>query len=373
MQTLTWREVLIALNSVEGLRREHLERMKGVYETEGLQGLRHPHRLAAKVGMRPKLAQRIAELDIESVAAAEQQESVARQLKVVTIEDEEYPLPLKEIYSPPPVLYQRGTYEKRDHLAVALVGARQADYRGKSLARSLASSLAKRGITVVSGLARGIDTQAHWGALEAEGRTIGVLGSGFGHFYPAENRELAEKIAAQGCVFSEFPCAWRPEPRNFPRRNRIISGLSRGVVVVQATRRSGSLITARLALEQGREVFALPGPPESPLSRGCNALIKQGARLVENVGDILEELGISIQQPQEKAHGTSPPRLSGLLARLYQSLGTEPMQIDQICEICEIDPKDALPALLTLELRGLVAHLPGQAFAKKNFDAGDAA
>ncbi len=361
----------MALNTIEGLRMDHLEALKAVYETEGLPGLQRPHRLTERAGLRAKLARRVAETDLAATAEREQREAKVHYVRIVTIEDSEYPPPLREIYSPPPVLYQWGTYETADQTAVALVGARQADYRGKSLARSLASSLAKRGMTVVSGLARGIDTQAHEGALEAGGRTIGVLGSGFGRFYPPENRELAGKIAERGCVFSEFPWDWHPEPRNFPRRNRIISGLSKGVVVVQAARRSGSLITARLALEQGREVFALPGPPESPLSRGCHALIKQGAKLVENVGDVLEELGMPVAQTAERVQAAPAPRLSGLLARLYRCLKTDPMQIDQICEICDIDPKDALPALLTLELRGLIVHLPGQAFARKLTEMGD--
>ena len=197
-----------------------------------------------------------------------------------------------------------------------------------------------------------------------------MLGSGFNRFYPKENRALADKIAEQGCVFSEFPCSWRPESRNFPRRNRIISGLSRGVVVVQATRRSGSLITARLALEQGKEVFALPGPPESPLSHGCNTLIKQGATLVEDVGDILNEL--SFPRQAENTSSRPPlPKLSGVAARLFEHLSTEPLQIDQLCERSDVDPKDALPALLSLELMGLVVHLPGQSFARKIKEFGD--
>lgn len=218
----------------------------------------------------------------------------------------------------------------------------------------------------MSGLARGIDTQAHIGALESGGRTIGVMGSGFNHFYPAENRELGKKITKQGSVLTEFP-TWRPpEPKNFPRRNRIISGLAKGVVVIQATKRSGSLITARLALEQGREVFALPGPPESPLSRGCHALIKQGAKLVENVNDILEELSFPVSPKLEPTSSPAHPTLKGLAARLYQHINAEPIQIDTLCQISETDPKDALPALLSMEITGLIVRLPGQCFARRD-------
>ncbi len=370
MESLPWREILIALNTVDGIQFTHLSAIKDQYKSEGPRILRHASRLAERTGLRPNLARRVAETDLKKVISSERREIAAHHLKTVTIDDPDYPPPLKDIYSPPPLLYMQGTYEMEDHLAIAIVGARQADYRGKSLARTIAASLAKRGITIVSGLARGIDTQAHLGALEAGGRTIGVLGSGFSHFYPSENKDLGAQVANRGCVISEFPCNWRPEPRNFPRRNRIISGLAKGVVVVQAARRSGSLITARLALEQGKEVFALPGPPESPLSRGCNALIKQGAKLVENVGDILEELALPLQAQAEQ---TMPPepKLTGMAARLYEHLSTEPMQIDQLCEVSEIDPKDALPALLSLELSGLIVHLPGQFFARKITDTGD--
>ncbi len=369
MEPFAWREILIALNTLEGIRYSQLSAIRRAYETDGPRILRHPVRLAERVGLNPKLAQRVAGLEWEKRISQEQRAAAAAGLQIVTIEDEGYPPLLKEIFSPPPVLYLRGTYSPQDRIALAIVGARQADYRGKSLARTLASSLADRGITIVSGLARGIDTQAHLGALEAGGRTIGVLGSGHNHFYPPENMELAEKISRHGCVVSEFPCAWRPEPRNFPRRNRIISGLTLGVVVVQATRRSGSLITARLALEQGKEVFALPGPPESPLSHGCNTLIKQGAKLVENVGDILEEL--SLPHPANGTRTEPPPSLTGVAARLYKHLSTEPMQIDLLCEISGVDPKDALPALLSMELMGLIVHLPGQSFALKIKDLGE--
>ncbi len=361
---------MIALNTVEGIRASQLSTIRKAYDEDGPRVLKHPNRLSEKAGLSLRLAKRVADIDYERVIVDEQRAAQTLGLQILTLEDPGYPPPLRHIYSPPPVLYMRGRYSEKDAQALAIVGARQADFRGKSLARTLSASLAKRGLTIVSGLARGIDTQAHQGALEAGGRTIGVLGSGFDHFYPKENRELADQIAAQGCVFSEFPCSWRPEPRNFPRRNRIISGLTLGVVVVQATRKSGSLITARLALEQGKEVFALPGPPESPLSHGCNTLIKQGAILVENVGDILNELSIP-HQAEEASPAPFTPELSGVAARLFEHLSTEPLQIDQLCEMSDVDPKDALPALLSMELMGLVMRLPGQSFARKITNLGE--
>ncbi len=365
---MTWKEILIALNTIDGIPVSSLDTLKPLFSRQGTppgeQALIH------EGGLRPKVVKRILRTDLAKTADTELEEAQRLNLRIVTIEDPEYPPPLKEIFSPPTILYMKGTYLPKDQTALAMVGSRQADYRGKSLAKTLAGSLARRGITVVSGLARGIDTEAHRGALEAGGRTLGVLGSGFKHFYPVENRQLAEKIAEQGCIVSEFPCDRPPRPRNFPRRNRIISGLSKGVVVVQATRRSGSLITARLALEQGKEVFALPGPPESPLSRGCHALIKQGAKLVENVNDILEELALPVHAAPSTPAAPSPP-LKGLAARLYEHIGTEPIQIDQLCQRSETDPKDVLPALLSLEMMGLIVRLPGQSFARKQIKMGD--
>ncbi|MBW1658970.1 MAG: DNA-protecting protein DprA [Deltaproteobacteria bacterium] len=365
---MTWKEILIALNSIDGLQPAQLEAIKTLFERHGTFPSRED--LIQTAGVRPKVAKRISQIDFPAVVRAEREAAESQQLRIVTHDDPEYPHPLRDIYAPPSILYIKGSYLPEDQTAIAIVGSRQADYRGKSLAKTLAASLARRGITIVSGLARGIDTAAHQGALEAGGRTIGVLGSGFNHFYPAENKDLADEIASRGCVFSEFPCQRPPEPRNFPRRNRIISGLSRGVVVVQATKRSGSLITARLALEQGREVFALPGPPESPLSRGCHALIKQGAKLVEDVNDILEELALPVHSG-ETPPAPSQPKLKGLAARLYQHLGSEPVQIDQLCQISETDPKDALPTLLSMEITGLIVRLPGQCFARKEIPLGE--
>jgi len=369
MEKIPWKEMMIALNTIDGIQTAQLVALEAQYVKDGIKALRNKEGLIRMIGLRPKVAKRVAETDWQEVIETERQEMETHQLRAVMLNDPAYPLPLKEIYSPPPVLYMKGDYLPKDHLAIAIVGSRQADYRGKGLAKTLAASLAKMGLTIVSGLARGIDTQAHLGALEAGGRTIGVLGSGFRHFYPRENRELGERISKKGCVISEFPCQRSPEPRNFPRRNRIISGLAKGVVVVQATRRSGSLITARLALEQGREVFALPGPPESPLSHGCHALIKDGAKLVENVNDILEELSLPFQEGKA-AESQPQPKLTGVAALLYQNLGTEPAQIDQLCQMSEVDSKDALPTLLSMELKGLVVRLPGQFFARKIIDLG---
>ena len=211
-------------------------------------------------------------------------------VKIVTYLDEDYPLVLRQIFSPPLVLYFRGEYIAEDQLALAVVGSRRPSIYGKMTAEKLSGELARRNITVISGLARGIDSCAHRGTLREKGRTIAVLGSGLGRLYPPENKKLAGEISENGLLVSEFPYDCAPAPANFPRRNRLISGFSLGVIVVEAAEKSGALITANFALEQGREVFAVPGKIDSPTSAGTHSLIKDGAKMVVSVEDILEEL-----------------------------------------------------------------------------------
>lgn len=211
-------------------------------------------------------------------------------IKKISINDAEYPGILKKIHSPPKVLYINGSFKEEDDFAVAIVGSRRASRYGIEMSEKLGYDLALRGITVVSGMARGIDSAAHRGALKANGRTIAVMGSGHGHIYPAENKDLYKKIAESGAVISEFEDDVSPLPRNFPIRNRIISGLTLGIVVVEAAKNSGALITADFAIEQGREVFSVPGKISSLTSEGTHELIKDGAKLVASAEDIMEEL-----------------------------------------------------------------------------------
>ncbi|MBI2932932.1 MAG: DNA-protecting protein DprA [Planctomycetes bacterium] len=212
-------------------------------------------------------------------------------IRILPFDAPEYPAPLRTIYDPPVVLYLKGTWSPEDALSIGIVGSRKCTPYGERQAARFATELASVGVTVVSGLARGIDTKAHLGALQAaNGRTVAVLGSGLCRIYPPENAKLMESVGRRGCVISEFGLEAGPEPENFPRRNRLISGLSLGVLVVEAAEKSGALITADWAMEQGREVFALPGALENPMSRGPHALIKQGAKLVENIVDLLEEI-----------------------------------------------------------------------------------
>jgi DNA processing protein len=240
-------------------------------------------------GIGPSIAKAVknvsSDYDVEKEIALAEKSGVV----ILTVFDEDYPENLKNIYDPPVILYVKGSIKKEDSLAVSIVGSRKCTYYGMNMADNIAEKLAFQGVTVVSGLARGIDTAAHKGALKS-GRTIAVLGSGLGNIYPVENKPLSENIAKNGAVISEFPMQMPPNKNNFPQRNRIISGLSMAVLVVEAANKSGALITADFALEQGRDVFAVPGAAGRLSSAGTNSLIKQGAKLIDSAEDILEEL-----------------------------------------------------------------------------------
>ncbi|MGI5839086.1 MAG: DNA-processing protein DprA [bacterium] len=293
--------------------------------------------------------------------------------RVVTTAATEYPELLRHIYDPPPVLYFRGELRPEDGTALAIVGTRVASEYGKTVASLLARELAGRGITVVSGMARGIDTAAHLGAMEAGGRTFAVLGCGLDTVYPAENRAVMARIAAAGAVISPFPFGTKPEAGNFPARNRLISGLSLGTVVVEAQERSGALITADFALEQGREVFAVPGNITSKNSRGTNYLLKQGAKLVESLADILEELprlnrtAPLSDRSSPAAGAVSSVAAAGLTAeetQVLQCVTDDPLHIDQIVQKCRLVSDRVAAVLMYLELKGLVRRLPGQLFRR---------
>lgn len=291
-------------------------------------------------------------------------------VKVLTIFDAGYPVSLKEIYDPPIVLYVKGEFKQEDKLAVAIVGSRRCSYYGRDTAARLAAELANLGITVVSGMARGIDTAAHSGALKASGRTTAVLGSGLADTYPPENRRLAQMIAESGAVISEFPMTMKPLAENFPRRNRIISGLSLGVVVVEAAKDSGALITARCAAEQGREVFSVPGQAGVTNSFGTNRLIRDGAKLVETAADILEELvPLAKQYLASSDKGIRrkkeiPAGLNSEEIRILQLLEAGPMYVDQISEESSISIAVTSSALTGLEVKGLVRREPGNVFSR---------
>lgn len=289
-------------------------------------------------------------------------------VQLVPFLDDAYPANLLTIYDPPPCLYVKGELRREDSRAVAVVGSRFASSYGKMVTERISRDIARQGITIVSGMARGIDTSAHRGALSVKRRTIAVLGCGVDVTYPLENIKLKDEIASCGAVLSEFPMSTGPAGCNFPRRNRIISGMSLGVVVVEASHRSGSLITARLALEQGRDVFAVPGSIDSPRSRGTHQLIKEGAKLVEDAQDIIAELmpDAPILPPPFRTEGEGGrERLSRNEAAVLDLVAGDQAHIDGIIAGSGLDSSTVSSVLLELELRGLIRQLPGKHFIKK--------
>jgi DNA processing protein len=276
-------------------------------------------------------------------------------VKVFRHNDPEYPARLKEIYDYPPVLYVRGSLLPEDEWCLAVVGTRRATVYGRQVTEELVTDLARSRITVVSGLARGIDSIAHDSALEAGGRSIAVFGCGLDMVYPSENAALARRIMEQGALVSEYPLGTKPRAENFPRRNRIMSGLSLGVLVIEASKTSGAMITARLALEQNREVFAIPGSILAPQSSGTNYLIQEGAKLVQDYTDILEELNLTTVAQQMEIKEVIPA--SDIETQLLKQLGAEPAHIDEVCRHVKLPVSQVSSTLAMMELKGLVRQV----------------
>jgi DNA processing protein len=321
------------------------------------------HRIAAKLGLDGESRSRLeaAYEEVPGLLAALGREGA----KVLWLGGEEYPELLSRIHVPPPALFVRGELATRDGVAVAIVGSRRASISGMRLASDLASGLALRGVTVVSGLARGIDRAAHEGALRVGGRTIAVLGSGIDLIYPPENAGLALEASRNGAVVSEHGPGVEARPWHFPVRNRIISGLAVGTVVVEAAGASGALTTARYALEQDRSVFAVPGKPGDPRSRGVNRLLKDGARLVETVDDILDEIRPQLELPLESETGASlQAELSELESRLIDLLSDVPTHVDEISGSIGLATGELLGLLTTMETKGVVTSLPGKFYVR---------
>ena len=272
--------------------------------------------------------------------------------RVLTWENPAYPRILHEIPAPPPVLYVKGTLTEEDDWAVAVIGTRRASSYGREATRRLTRALARNGITIVSGMARGIDGEAHKAALEAGGRTIAVFGCGIDHIYPPEHRKLAEQIVAHGAVVSDYPLGTPPEGKNFPPRNRIISGLSLGVLVVEAGIRSGALITVDYAAEQGRDVFAVPGSILARNSAGVNTLIQEGAKLVLNGEDVLEELNLTMAVEQTQARQALPANETE--GALLSHLSAEPTHVDKLQQQVELPIAQVTSTLALMELKGMV-------------------
>jgi len=291
----------------------------------------------------------------------------ARGYALLRLGEAGYPEALAAAHAAPPVLYLKGTLDPQDRAAIAVVGSRRPTPYGVAMAEQLSADLAQRGLTIVSGLARGIDAAAHRGALEAGGRTIAVLGCGLGVTYPPEHGDLAEQIAANGALVSEFPVFAPPTADHFPRRNRIISGLTLGVVVVEAGIESGALITANYALQQGREVFAIPGQVTSRSSRGCHQLIKEGAKLVEGWEDVWDEIEAQVGPARSvggRAHA-SVPALAEDEALIVDALEGGPLQIDELLARTRLSASEMASVLLSLMLKGVVEEQPGKRFARR--------
>lgn len=285
-------------------------------------------------------------------------------VSLITYCDPLYPFLLKQIHDPPAFLYAAGALQNGDENAVAIVGSRIASDYGRRITREIVQGLVSNGITIVSGLARGIDAEAHRAAMESGGRTVAVLGCGVDIVYPPEHKELYRQIKERGAVLSELSMGSPPLSWNFPNRNRLISGLTLGTLVVEATERSGSLITAKLALDQGREVFAIPGNLGSSRSRGTNRLIQNGAKLVERFEDVLEEIRPHLAPKPVDFPGRAAPRDPGE-ARILEILGSESTHVDDIIARSGLGPPAVLDALLRLELSGYVEQLPGKRFLSK--------
>jgi DNA processing protein len=331
-----------ALAQVQGLRRDTLAALQGINKD-----------------------------DIASRALAELDKIKQQNIELITWDDDRYPDLLRTIHNPPMVLYLKGSVAALQAPGLGMVGSRAATEYGKEVAHSFGRALAGRGFAIISGLALGIDAAAHQGALAADGSTIAVLGCGLDKEYPPENRKLYREIPAAGALISEYPLGTPPDSFRFPARNRIISGLALGVVVVEASKRSGSLITAQHALEQGREVFAIPGRVDSIKSAGTHFLVQQGAKLVHSIDDILEELpmttfagrGSAVSVATSNGRGSEAAGLTGDEALLYSFLDVYPKNIDDLARAANVIPQRASEILLLLELKGVIKALPGKCYA----------
>lgn len=288
----------------------------------------------------------------------------SQEICVLTIRDESYPANLRQIHDPPVVLYVRGDLRESDRFSVAMVGSRRASIYGKSMAERIAKDLANRGIGITSGGARGIDASAHKGALSAGGRTIAVLGCGIDVVYPGEHKELFMQVAESGAVVSEFSPGTRPEGWRFPARNRIISGLSLALVVIQAPTDSGALITAKFAAEHGRDVFALPGNVDDIRNEGCHRLIRDGAVLIESAEHILQELGVAAEEQRRPQLSFAFESLTDVERRLVEILSLDPKHMDEIIKESNLAAPQVTGTLTILEMKGVIKRVPGNAYVR---------
>jgi len=360
----------MALNSVSGVGRVLFKRLIARFGGPEAAFGASVSDLNSVEGLRPAVAEAIKSFDGWEKVDIELDKAAKSGARVVALADPEYPALLREIHDPPPCLYVKGALISYDKFAVAVVGTRIPTPYGRHITRKITKDLAMKGLTIVSGGARGIDTEAHRGALSARGRTVAVLGCGIDVVYPPENKELFGLIAEGGALVTEYPMGVKPDPTNFPPRNRIISGMSMGVVVVEAAGDSGSLITATYGLEQGREIFAVPGSVTSDVSRGTNSLIKKGARLIEGAGDIIADLFPNLKgylgEFEKEAQAPEPPALDlGPDEKtLFEHISLEPAHIDTLVTSSGMAASKALSLLLGMEIKGVVKQMSGMRFVR---------
>ena len=360
-------EACIALNMLPSMGPVRLRKLLEVFETPERVLTAKTDQLRKVEGIGTDVADQVGKwesiVDLSSELGRIREFGVA----IITQESPDYPKSLREIHAPPIVLYVWGTIEERDEHAIGIIGARRTTHYGLESAKKFSYQIAYAGLTVISGLARGIDTAAHQGALAAKGRTIAVIGSGLLEIYPPENRALAEKISnGNGAIVSEFSMEIQPDRQTFPMRNRIISGWSHGILVVEAGLNSGALITAAQAIEQGRSVYAVPGQINAPSAMGSNRLIQQGAKLVMSANDILDDLQVLLPEtkPSAEAAARPLPPLSSDERRVYDAIEMAETPIDQIAAKCDLPSGTVSSTLLRLELKRLVKQLPGKYFVK---------
>ena len=363
------REALVALNMIEGVGPVRVRQLLEFFGDAPAVLSASKQKLLAVRGIGDDTAEAIANWEKAVDLAGELKRIADFGCHVVTQSDPEYPPSLREIYDPPVVLYVKGTLTDRDKNAVAMVGSRQTTHYGIETARKLGYQLAYTGVTVVSGGARGIDTAAHQGAMSAKGRTIAVLGTAINIVFPPENGELFERIAANGAVISQWPFNRNGDRQSFAIRNRIVAGMTLGTVVVEANLTSGALITANFATEYGRQVFAVPGRIDSPRSKGCHSLIKNGAKLCEGIEDILSEFEYlfpsSNRAPSVSDTGLLPAlELSENEQKVHAILGKDELSIDDVIRQCGLPASATSVALFSLEMKRLIRQLPGKMFRR---------
>ena len=357
-------EACVALNMIPQMGPVRLRRLLDAFGSAEKILLARADQLAAIDGVPRALAENISHWQEFADPTAQLKKAADLGAHVITAEDAEYPSALREIHDPPIVLYVRGQLTERDRNAVAVVGSRKCSHYATESAKKLSFQMAYAGLTVASGLARGIDTAAHQGALAAKGRTIAVIGSGLGELYPPENAELADRIAASGAVISEFPIDTKPDRQTFPIRNRIVTGLSFGVLVVEAGANSGALISANMAAEQGRTLYAVPGRIDAPAALGSNRLIQQGAKLVITVDDILDDLPLVFREKPDLPAAAPAVDLTPEQQKILDAIGSEEMPLDSVIATSGLTAAVVSSTLLALEIRRLVKQLPGKRFVK---------